>query len=336
MARIAEQLGVSKTAVSFVLNGKARDKGISAELAERIGGYCRQIGYRPNIHAQRMNSRHVENIGILIEKNAVGENASSFSDYNISEVVGGVAEAAHAVGYRFSFQFYSQGTELETVLEWFMSREIDGLIYYGFGLPASWHQAFSEERFNTVGVSIDPGHNVPCVNIDNYDASFKLASHLVDKGHQRFLYLAGGSNSYPGNERYRGFRDALRKAAIPFSEENVLKANFHRETAEELVRERWVHGNLKEDAIVCANDSMAIGAMSALNKAGVKIPKQVAVAGADNIDLGQFITPSLTTFDYLPFEQGKEAFNLLYGIIKGHRRPKNILLKSNLYLRNSG
>ncbi len=336
LAKIATELGTSKTAVSFVVNGTARQKGIGAKLEKRISDFCEKVGYRPNIHAQRMNRRLVKNIGILIDKAAARDELSPFCEYNISNIIGGIAEAADAVDYHFSFQFYSEGMKKEDIFEWFKNKEIDGLIYYGFGMPKDWWQLFKKEEFNIVGISTDPVYGIPCINVSNYDASFKLTEHLIKKGHKKFMYLAGSPSAYPGKERYRGFRDALKKGNINFSEDNFFEANFNRETAENFIKDRWTHDKLKEDAIVCANDNMAVGVMSALNSAGLKIPEQIAVVGADNIDLCRFITPTLTTFDYLPFEQGKVAFTLLHDIIMGCKDPENIILKSTLSLRNSG
>jgi DNA-binding LacI/PurR family transcriptional regulator len=336
VATIATELGTSKGAVSSVLNGMGRSRGIGIELEKRITDFCKKVGYRPNIHAQRMNSRHVKNIGILIDKTAVKGEETSFSDYNISKVIGGIADAADKVGYRFSFQFYSEGMETEHIFEWFRNKEIDGLIYYGFEMPQEWCRLFKEENFKVVGVSIDPAHGIPCVNVDNYDASFRLTEHLVKKGHQKFLYLAGWIKAYPSNERYRGFRDALAKAQISFSEENVFRADFNQEITEHFIQDRWVHGKLNEDAIVCANDTMAIGVINVLNEAGFNIPEQIAVVGGDNINLSRVIAPSLTTFDYMPFAQGKAAFKLLHDIIIGCPNPENIVLKTTLKLRKSG
>lgn len=336
LAKIAAELGVSKTAVSFVVNGTAHSNRISAKLEERISNFCREIGYRPNIHAQRMNSHHVKNIGILIDKASAIDEESPFSEYNISKVLGGIAEAVDDASYRFSFQFYSKKMNKEDIFEWFKNKEIDGLIYYGFWMPEDWWCLFKEEEFNIVGISIDPAYAVPCVNVDNYDASFRLTMHLIEKGHKKFLYIGGHPEVYPGNERYRGFRDALQKENISFPDENFFESDFNREIAENFIKDRWIHGKLKEDVIVCANDNMAVGVINILNGAGIKIPKQIAVVGADNINLCRFITPSLTTFDYLPFAQGKAAFALLHDIIIGCPNPKNVVLKTTLCLRNSG
>jgi LacI family transcriptional regulator len=337
LARVAAELGTSKTAVSFVVNGVARDKGISVALERRILAFCKEVGFRPNIHAQRMNSQYVKNVGVLIDRDSAKDEHTPFSDYNISKVIGGIASAADLAGHRFSLQLYSEGMDNKKVFDWFKNKEIDGLIYYGFEMPSAWCQTFIENNFKAVGISIDPAFGIPCVNIDNYQASLNLTEYLISRGYRKFIYLGGGTKSWPATERYRGFRDALQKEKLKFSErEGFYRANFVRGIAEQYIRERWMHGKLDADAIVCANDSMAVGVIRALTTAGIKVPEQIAVTGADNILLGQFITPPLTTFDYLPFEQGKIAFEMLHQYIHKKKTPANISLKTSLCLRQSG
>ena len=138
LATIAAELGVSKSAVSFVLNGTARSRRIGAELEQRILDFCRQVNYRPNIHAQRMNGVHINNIGVLLDRRAVSYEISPFREYNIANVIGGVAEAAAAAGYRFSCQFYSADMSDDVVFDWIENKEIGGLIYYGLVMPERW------------------------------------------------------------------------------------------------------------------------------------------------------------------------------------------------------
>ena len=168
LARVAAELGTSKTAVSFVVNGIAREKGISAALERRIQDFCKATGFRTNIHAQRMNSQYFKNVGVFIDRDSSKDEPSPFSEYNISKVIGGIAAAADSAGYRFSLQLYSTGMDNKKVFEWFKNKEIDGLIYYGFEMPSLWRQTFSENDFKVVGISIDPAFGIPCVNIDNY------------------------------------------------------------------------------------------------------------------------------------------------------------------------
>jgi len=218
LARVAAELGTSKTAVSFFVNGVARDKGISLALEQRILDFCKATGFRPNIHAQRMNSQYVKNIGVLIDRDSSKDEPTPISDYNISKMIGGIAAAADLAGNRFSLQLYSEGMDNKKVFDWFKNKEIDGLIYYGFELPSDWCQTFSENHFKVVGISIDPAFGIPCVNIENYQASMNLTGHLIRRGHRKFIYIGGTPKSWPAIERYRGFRDALQKENLEFSE----------------------------------------------------------------------------------------------------------------------
>ena len=335
LATIAAELGVSKSAVSFVLNGNARSKRISPELERRILDFCRKVNYRPNIHAQRMNGVRIDNIGVLLDRRAVPYEVSPFCEYNIANIIGGIAEAAAEAGYRFSCQFYSEEMSDDVVFSWIENKEISGLIYYGLVMPERWVEFFRRQNFQTVGISIDPACGLPCVNVDNYNASYLLTSRLVERGHRKFLYVSGEDKAYPGQERLRGFRDALKHHGIEFDEADLLHAEFDRKEAARLIRERWRQNALRADAIVCANDNMAVGVIQVLNDAGIAIPQQIAVVGADNIDACEVISPSLTTFDYMPFEQGLEAFRLLKGLIRHECEPHNIVLQTTLSWRRS-
>ena len=80
LAKIAEELGVSKSTVSFVLNGKARQARISAEMEKQIKDFCREVNYVPNIHAQRINRRLAGNIGFLVKQSLILDADNPFAD----------------------------------------------------------------------------------------------------------------------------------------------------------------------------------------------------------------------------------------------------------------
>ncbi|MFA6104461.1 MAG: LacI family DNA-binding transcriptional regulator [Victivallaceae bacterium] len=334
LARVSAELGVSKTAVSRVLNGKARESGISSRLQQQILELCDKVNYRPNIHAQRMNCAHVKNIGVLVESMGGVDEHTPFGEYNLPQVLGGIAQACDQAGYRFTMQLYKPEMTEERIFDWFKTREIDGLLYYGFEMPERWLEALVAENRHLVGISINPSFGIPSININNFEASFQLTEHLIAKGRRNFLYLAGVKASYPAEQRLAGFRAALQKAGIPFSEDQVFPADFDYAKTEKFINEYWQRG-IKEDAIVCANDCTAVAAISALNSLGCRIPEQIAVAGADNIPVSSFVTPAITTFDNLPSGQGKAAFELLQRIIAGETKPGHVVLKTNLCLRNS-
>ena len=325
---------MSKAAISLVLNGKARQHGISEQLEQRILEFCREINYRPNIHAQRMNRRRVNNIGILLQERVHPEESTPLGDYNVSHIIGGVALAADQAGCRFMVQIFRQGMDESRVFDWFENREIDGLIYYGFGMPGHWLERFKNEKRKVVGVSIDPAHGVPCVNVDNFGGSLAVAEHLIWQGRRKMLYLSGNPESYPGQERLRGFRAAMERHGLGGCGE-CENANYDAGLAENIVRRRFAAG-VAFDAVVCGNDDMAVGALNALRSLNIAVPGLVAVAGADNTRVGRFVTPALTSFDYRTEEQGRAAFELLRRIInEPSPQVENIILDTELIVRAS-
>jgi len=335
LATVAEELGVSKAAVSLALSGKGRKTGLSLDLERKIVDYCSKINYQPNIHAQRMNSASVNNIGIVIDESANIGHLSPFEEYNTSMIVGGIAAAADKAGYRFSVQLFRPDMDDAKVFDWFRTREIDGLIYYGFIMPQRWLKMFAKEKRKVVGVSIEPSLSIPTVNIDNARASYNLTEYLLRQGRRKFLYFGGNSESYPGTQRYIGFRKALEDNGIIFPQDNFICGDFCQIRAYDLTKKYLLNNKLENiDGIVSANDEMAIGIIMALKEAGISVPEQIAVVGADNIPAGRSLTPALTTFDYLPFEQGRAAFRLLLDTINS--KPAAVNLQTKMYCRNSG
>ena len=330
LSRIAEELGVSKATVSQVLNGKARSARISEQLEKRIVKFCREVNYVPNIHARRINRKYSNTLGFLINRSIMVDNDNPFADYNLSSILGGAVLAAEDMGLRVIIQLYRKDMEDSCVFEWFRNQEIDGLIYYGLDIPEKWRRIFIEEHRSIVGIGIEAEQEIATVNIDNFRISEKLTEKLIADGRKKFMYLSGIDGSYVSDERKKGFLSALNKNGMDMSSVNVISAKFSEGLAEKTVFEH-ISG---EDAIICANDDMAIGAIKALKKLKKDIPKEIAVAGADNVLVGRYTTPSLTTFDNRQHDMGEEAVKLICKMIKG-KKTKNIVLPSEIIVRES-
>ena len=129
-------------------------------------------------------------------------------------------------------------------------------------------------------------------------------------------------------------KDELKEAGIPFNEDkNCYQCQFQEDLAGEAVR-KILAASMRPDAIMCANDKMALGAIRALREAGFSVPNEVSVAGGDNIELAAYVTPGLTTFENQAARQGAEACRLLLDMINGNKRPDQ-LISSQLVMRES-
>ncbi len=330
LAKIAQETGVCKSTVSFVLNGKAKQNHISDATVRKIQEYCRKVNYLPNIHAVRMGKKIVNNIMVLLNTQDGISPKNSFTDYNVAQIVGGIAQEAEKVDYTFSIRIFNQSLDGSRIFNSFRNREIDGLIYYGMTIPQTWLDTFKAEKRKVVGIGIEPIDGISTVNINNREISRNLTKKLLAAGHRDFLYLAGTESSFPGQERFAGFLSALKEYKLTFPEEKCLYGGFSEELAAKAVLEYLRERPQYPDAIICANDRMAIGVISTLKTLRVEIPRQIAVAGGDNIETARYLTPSLTTFNNLSEELGQQAFKQLLRTINGEITEDHIILQSRL------
>ena len=321
MSAVADTLGVSRCTVSLVLNGRDREARISPDTAQRIKDYCREIGYQPNIHSRRMQSEIVRNIMVCVAPHIYSPDWENvFSDGSFSGIFGGVVTAAAEQNVKASLSLCNFGSPetKDQVFNSFLSREIDGMIFYGMDIPGSWSQEIIENRFNIVGVNSNPVAGINTVVADNYGGTRQMVTEfLLKRGKRNFIYIGGTALSLVNHERYRGFVDALGAYKIVFNEAKYLKCDFMEEVAMEKMQEYIDTHSELPDAVVCANDRMAIGVMKSLFANGIRIPEDVAVCGSEGIELAYYVSPTLATWDQHPKELGRRAFELLWSKVNG-------------------
>ena len=336
LATIAKTLGVSRATVSLVLNGRAKRARISEETVEKVRAYCQKVNYLPNIHAQRMTQEVVRNIMVFLKMTSGVSPESSFYDYNVTRFLGGIASITDQAKFTFVIRLYRPGMDEKEIFDAFRNRDIDGMLYYGMTMPTAWIQTFINEHRRVVGIGTMPGV-LPSVNIDNREISRELTNRMIAQGRRRFVYLCGTSESYPGAERCAGFREALATAGVPFDpKKQCFQGDFQETKGTAIAKKLLARKSQLPDAVVCANDAMAVGVMQTLLQAGVKVPEEVAVVGGDDIELCRYVQPGLTTFDNRPFDLGKTACQTLLKLIDNKpMKNKNLVLKSKILSRKS-
>ncbi len=329
LAQISAELGVSKAAVSLALNGKARSVGVSAELEQRILAFCRKVHYQPNIHARRLNSKLVHNIGVMLERpDLPGQLILGGATSNIFD---GITKAADSAGFRVTIQLYRPDQADSVAFNWLLNREIDGLIFYGLQLPEHWRKRFIAEQWPIIGIGIAPGHGVPAVNSNNFEATLSLTRALLAHGYRDFHYLAGLPVSYPAQERERGIRTALAEAGIELEESRIHCFSFEQSVSYKTVGALLREGRLSPGvAVVAATEILAIGAIRAIQDAGFRVPEDYAVTGVNSFFGDSYFRPRLSTFEYLPCEQGAKAVELLLAALAGTPPPESTVIEGKL------
>lgn len=282
---VARLAGVSISTVSNALSGR---KNVSPEKQAAVMAAVQQLGYVPNINAQLLKSRRTGNIGLFLP----------FIDgLFYTSLMQEVYHACTEFGYGM-FTHVAQDFDSQKTAATMLSCNIDAAIVLNDhlldediatltarGLPL----VFKDRRIAQRGVS--------SIVLDNYNGTEQQVAYLAHTGHRRIAYLRG-LNNHDGNERYDAFLQAMAAAQLPVDETLIMEGQFARKVTYNCVYHLLrTQRTPLPDAILCANDEMAFGCLSALNDMGYSVPRDVSVLGFD--DLGaETSVPPLTTVGY--------------------------------------
>ncbi len=168
---------------------------------------------------------------------------------------------------------------------------------------------------NYIGAGFD---EVIC---DSYQCVFSVIEHLVSCGYKKIGYLGefnlkdmhGTGEGVVNEHRYEAYKDAIEKYGIELCDSYIIESRLNSKSAYQRMV-RYLDENEREslpEVIVCANDTSAIGAMKAIKEYGLKIPKDIAITGIDDIESSSFVSPPLTTVKIPKVELGKTAVKII-------------------------
>ena len=155
---------------------------------------------------------------------------------------------------------------------------------------------------------------IPSVVIDNFTADYTTVEYLYQLGHKRIGFMTGLNDSDVGRNRLKGYQQGMEDFALNNSDELIFNGNYSFESGIKGA-EYFLSLDKLPDAIICANDSMALGAIQRLKAANVNIPKDISIVGFDNIQVASQVSPSLTTIVAPTQEIAEQAFKMLKCII---------------------
>lgn len=292
---VAEQAGVSRGVVSYVINNGPRE--VAPETRERVLAAIQELGYRPNKYAQRLKLGGVsaqKTMGIVAGGQSF--NVLERPYYNI--ILSGLFEEAHRLGQEVRFfSFFDALTDPVFFNKNIHEDEISSLILI---LPAmittipEYVEILDQiaKRIDNVVCLEEPIQDWPTVIFDRAMAARQAVEHLIKLGHQRIAFLA------IQDARLTGYRQTLMDYNLPYDESLIFTpdpANILSSAYEATVEILQLHP--LPTAIFAANDEGAISAIAALHDHGIKVPQDIAIVSIDNIDISKMIRPSLTTVD---------------------------------------
>ena len=304
---VARLAGVSAATVSYVINNGPRP--VSVDTRERVLRVIHDLDYQPNALARNLRMQRTSTLGLILP---------DIQYPFFSEVTRGIEAVARENGYKLILchSGYSVERELEYIDTLQMER-VAGVIW----IPASpdmepYNKLLSYGMPTVVSDRIVTGHNVVFVAVDNFRGGYIATEHLIQLGHRRIGVITLPIGMSFSQRRLEGYRAALEEYDIPFDGHLLVHGGYCLENGFEAFNQ-LIQVTPRPTAIFSFNDIMAIGALRAAHKSGLKVPADISIIGFDNIPQADFITPALTTVNQTKFGVGRRATELLLRLIDG-------------------
>jgi LacI family transcriptional regulator len=332
---VARLAGVSTATVSRVVHGQDR---VADGTRARVRQIIDQLGYVPDGAAQSLSRRQKHVIGLVgVERLAPHQyDIESMSLLFYDEILRGVEQRIRYHNWSLLITYLREESNDDLRRLQSLSGKVDGLLI-GEGIVPSDELARLAARLPVVVVAGDPAEEAAdVVTADNRAGSAALVRHLVEvHGRRRIFHVDGPPSAPDAKERRLALGEVIQEhhgVALVGSHSGRFSVQSGEEAGEKLLAER---GGLP-DAIVCANDQMAIGVLQALARGGVRVPEELSVTGFDDIFPGSLFEPSLTTVHQPMRLLGERACaRLLDRIAQPDLPPQVELLPTDLVLRKS-
>ncbi len=326
MKDVAAKAGVSVTTVSHVLN---KTRFVSADVAKRVGAAVRELSYEPDPIARGLRSRRTNLIALVIP---------DISNPFFPELARGVQDVTDKSGYvAILCNTDRNGARELRFLDTLRRQRVEGLILNPAEATPEPLLQLQEAGIQVVLIGQQISHPAfDAIMIDNARAAGDIMAHLIERGHRRIAHLAGFRATSSGRYRWDGYLASLQEHGLSVDQDLVVEAGFTKEQGHQAMH-RLLAVRPLPTAVFAVNDLVAIGALTALREAGLRVPDDMAVAGFDDIDEAACITPGLTTIRQPTYEMGKTAAELLFRrLSKGApRRRQRVVLSHQLVVRDS-
>ncbi|MBN1562624.1 MAG: LacI family DNA-binding transcriptional regulator [Anaerolineae bacterium] len=324
---IAEESGFSITTVSRALAGY---DDVNEETRRHIIAIAERLGYQPNLSARQLRSQQSHTIGMVIPLTPY------FSDPFFMELLSGVGRQAaeHNYDLRLSAQVPGQD-ELNAYHRMVAGRQVDGVV-----LARVHHQDpriayLQQAQHPFVVFGRSDAEDYPYIDVDSGSGIRLLVEHFADYGHQRIALILSPRDLMFTTLRLRGYREAFESLNLPYREGYIQEGDLSQRGGLEAA-ERLLQLADPPTAIIACNDLMALGAMTTIQRRGLRPGQDIAVAGFDDIPAALDAEPQLTTIHQPIYQIGRQLTDMLVNLMQGNTPDKpHILLQPELIIRAS-
>ena len=327
MQEVATKAGVSKATVSRVLSGKGY---VSQQTKDQVYKAIEEAGYRPNLLARNLATRKSMCIGLVITN-------TLYNGPYFNELITQAAKKLDACGRQLLLvDGKNSADEERAAIEFLRDLRCDGIIIYPRFLSGDELDAIIDNDKKPVMVVNRKlrKHQSHCIFCDHKGSSFHAAEYLIDQGHRQIGFITGSLDSPTAIERLAGYKAALAEHRLPVQEALIVQGKWSPASGAKAV-ETLLQAGISFSALLASNDEMAIGAIKALNQAGLSVPEDVSVIGFDNIPTAPWLNPSLSSIRDPVSEMVNEVIAQIISMLDGGMLAKENRFISELIIRDS-
>jgi len=321
---VAERAGVSRSAVSRTFTEGA---SVSAKTRAKVEEAARELGYSPNVLASSLTTGRTKLIGLV---------SANFKNPIFLEVFDLFTRGLQERGLRPLLVNLSDETDPENSVRLLQAYSVDAVIVASSTLPPSFAHGFQEAGVSVVHSFGRIGENpkVHTVSIDNFEAGRLAAKTLLDLGYRNIGFLAGPKSATSTQDRVAGFREALEQRPDITASYSYAEA-YSFDAGREEMRRLLQHP--RAEAYFCGDDVVAIGALSAVQSAGLSVPDDVGLLGLNDMKMAAWENINLTTIQNPIEEIVSTSIDLVVGMLAGervtpetHRIPCRVVTRGTL------
>lgn len=325
---IAKTLGVSNTTVSFILNGKAKEKRLSENLVKRVLKYVDEINYKPNSLARSLRTGKTNIIGLMVE---------DISYPFFSSVARLIEENAYRNGYKILYCSTENDLEKTTdLIQIFRDRHVDGYIMVPpEGLDKEIEALVANGKPVVLFDRYLPGVNTDSVVIDNEKSSYNGVKHLINNGYKEIAIITLDSLQPQMQDRILGYERAINEHGLTaYIKEIAHKDNEH--TIRQI--KTFLERKTKLDAVFFTTNYLCVSGLKALRDLKLSIPDDIAVVSFDECELFEMYSPPITVISQPVEEISTNVINILLSKMGSQTNNddfKNITLSTSFIERES-
>ena len=328
---VAKAAGVSTSTVSRIINNSPL---ISAETRDKTLKVMKELNYVPNSMARGLSNQKAFTVALLVN---ISE-PKAYSNPFFYEVIHGIETIVYDRGLCLIIANLQTSMKKVNMLDWLIhGKRTQGVILPSAIVDTRMARDLKKLGFPfvVIGEPVNCREPVDWVDVNNQQGGQQAVDHLLQQGYKRIAFMGGSQKETFNRNRLAGYRESLDANGIEYMPEYVREGGSSKEDGKSMMQELL---SLPErpDSVICSDNFLSLGAMKAIEEAGLKIPQHIGVLSFDNFPIADLAEPPLTTVDIDVFEMGVQAGTMLFRLIDNpSAREQQILIATRIETRGS-